>query len=100
MKDIEAMYYQLMVPEHRKTFIKLLWWIDHNIDKDAIFFAMCVHVFGGASLASCVNYALRRISVGNVVEFGKEAADMMQNNFHVDDLLKSVKDTSKIQQRP
>ena len=52
MKDIEAMYYQVMVPEHRKTFIKLLWWIDHNIDKDSIFFAMCVHVFGGASLVS------------------------------------------------
>ena len=50
--------------------------------------------------AGCVNYALRRISVGNVVESGKEAADIMQNNFDVDDLLKSVKDTSKIQQTP
>ena len=53
---------------------------------------MCLHVFGGASSASCANYALRRISIDNVEEFGKETADVIQNNFYVDDLLKSVKD--------
>ena len=53
---------------------------------------MCLHVFGGASSASCANYALRRISIDNVEEFGKETADVIQNNFYIDDLLKSVKD--------
>ena len=28
----------------------------------------------------------------NVGEFGKEAADVIQNNFYVDDLIKSVED--------
>ena len=92
MADIEAMYYQMMVPEHQQTFLKFLWWNDHNLDEDPVDFAMCVHVFGGASSASCANYALRRTSVDNIKEFGKEAAGVIQNNFYVDDLLKSVKD--------
>ena len=45
MADIEAMYYQLVVPEHQQTFIKFLWWNDCNIDEDPVDFAMCVHVF-------------------------------------------------------
>ena len=45
MADIEAMYYQLVVPEHQQTFIKFLWWNDRNIDEDPVDFAMCVHVF-------------------------------------------------------
>ena len=53
---------------------------------------MCVHVFGGASSPSCANYAIRRTSADNVEEFGKEAADVIRNNFYVDDLLKSVND--------
>ena len=40
-----------------------LSWNDHNIDKDPVDFAMCVHVFRGASSTSCANYTLRRTSV-------------------------------------
>ena len=53
---------------------------------------MCAHVFGGASSVSCAKYVFRRISVDNAEEFGKEAADVIQNNFYVDDLLKSLED--------
>ena len=52
---------------------------------------MCAHVSGGACSVSCANYALKRTSVGNIEEFGKEAA-VIENNFYVDDLLKSVDD--------
>ena len=92
MADIEAMCYQVMVPEHQQTFIKFLWWNDHNIDEDPVDFAICVHALGGASSVNCADYALRRTSVDNIEEFGKEAADVIQSNFYVDDLLKSVKD--------
>ena len=34
MVDIEAMYYQVMVLEHQQTFIKFLWWTDHNKNED------------------------------------------------------------------
>ena len=68
-----------------------MWWNDRNIDEDPVNFAICVHVFGGASSANCTNYAFRRTSE-NVEEFQKEAVDVIQNSFYVDDLLKSVKD--------
>ena len=95
MPDIGAMYYQLMAPKHQETFITFLWWNDDNIDKGPVDFAMCLHVFGGESSATCANYALRRTSVESIEEFGKEAADVIQNKFYVNDLLKSVKDLDK-----
>ena len=51
---------------------------------------MCVHVFGGTSSPSCSNYALKRTSFDGKDQFGLEAAKTLQNNFYVDDLLKSV----------
>ena len=51
---------------------------------------MCVHVFGGTYSPSCSNYALKRTSIDGKDQFGLEAAKTLQNNFYVDDLLKSV----------
>ena len=56
---------------------------------------MCAHVFGGTSSPSCSNYALKRTAVDGETKFGKEAAETLQNNFYVDDLLKSVDDEDK-----
>ena len=95
MADIESMYYQVMVPEDQLSFIKFLWWEDHNIDSDPVDFVMCAHVFGGLSSASCANYALKRTANDNVEKFGFEASEVVRDNFYVDDLLKSVDDLEK-----
>ena len=47
-------------------------------------------MFGSTSSPSCSNYALKRISIDGKDQFGLEAAKTLQNNFYVDDLLKSV----------
>ena len=62
----------------------------HNIPEDLIDFAMCAHMLGGVSSASCLNYALKRTTMDNVDEYEQEAADVVTKNFYVDDLLKSV----------
>ena len=51
---------------------------------------MCVHIFGGVSSGACRNYALKITAVENKEKFVEEAAQTLQNNFYVDDLLKSV----------
>ena len=51
---------------------------------------MCIHLFGGVSSGACSNYALKITAVENNEKFGKEAAQTLQNNFYVDDPLKSV----------
>ena len=80
------------VPEYQQTFIKFWWWENHNIDEEPSDFAMCSHVFGGISSASCSNYALKRTATDNTDWYGQEAAEVVKNNFYVDDLLKSVDD--------
>ena len=53
MADIEAMYYQVLVPDDQQTFLKFLWWNTNNFDEKPQDFMMCAHVFGGKSSASC-----------------------------------------------
>ena len=90
MVDIESMYYQVRVSEHQQSFIKFLWWDNHNIEEEPSDFAMCAHVFGGVSSASCSNYALKRSATDNADQYGQEAEEVVRSNFYVDDLLKSV----------
>ena len=90
MVDIESMHYQVKVPEYQESFIKFLWWENHNIGEEPSDFAMCAHVFGGVSSASCSNYTLKRTATDNADQYGQEAAEVVRSNFYVDDLLKSV----------
>ena len=90
MADVESMYYQVQVPKNQQTYLKFLWWENHDIECHPQEFVMCAHVFGGASSGGCSNYALHRTAVDNEAEFGKAAASTLLNNFYVDDLLKSV----------
>ena len=34
MADVEAMYYQVQVPEYQQSFLKFLWWENHDIEKE------------------------------------------------------------------
>ena len=57
-------------------------------------YEMCVHVFGAISSGSCANYALRKTAAENESKFGSVAADTLRNNFYVDDMLKSLPNSS------
>ena len=59
---------------------------------------MCSHVFGGTSLASCSNYALRRTSKDSKEVYGTDAATALLRNFYMDDLLKLMKDVQSPRQ--
>ena len=65
MANVEAMYYQVQIPEYQQSFLKFLWWENHDIEQEPQDFVMCAHVFGGTSSASCSNYALCRTAVEN-----------------------------------
>ena len=53
---------------------------------------MNVHVFGGTSSPSCMNYALRKTAADNDVKYGPKVSETLRNNFYVDDMRKSVAD--------
>ena len=63
--------------------------------KEIIDREMCVHAFGGVSSGACSNYALRRMAIENGNKYGRDAAETLNNNFYVDDMLKSVENEDK-----
>ncbi len=51
---------------------------------------MAVHLFSAASSPECANYTLKNKADDHEEELGAEAADTLQQNFYVDDSLKSA----------
>ena len=47
MGDIEAMFYQVKVPDSQKSFLGYLWWNNYDMNGELVDFEMSVHVFGG-----------------------------------------------------
>ena len=90
MADIEKMYFRTFAAEQHRSLLQFLWWKEGNIPEKPIDDEMCVHVFGGVSSGACSNSALKITAVENKDKFGEEAAQTLQNNFYVDNLLKSV----------
>ena len=42
MADIESMFYQVMVPEEQRCFLRFLYWPDGQLDADPVEYEMCV----------------------------------------------------------
>ena len=92
MGDIESMFHQVLVPEYDRSLSRFLWWANHDIRGTVEDFEMKNHVFGATSSPSCCNYAMKSIAVDNGKKYHPDVAATLQQNFYVDDLLKSVKD--------
>ena len=97
MGDIEAMYLQVKVPAAQRSFLRFLWWPGGDLNTDPVEYEMCAHLFGATSSGGCANYALKQAGKDGREKFGVEAASTLNENFYVDDLLKSVRgvDTAK-----
>ena len=65
------------------------------MSKEIIDHEMCVHVFGSVSSGACSNGTLRIMAIENENKYGKDAAEMLENNVYVDDMLKSVENEGK-----
>ena len=90
MGDIEAMFYQVHVPDSQRSVLRYLWWENNNLDNNLQDYKMGVHVFGATSSPGCCNFALRKTAIYNESQYEPEVIKTLLNNFYVDDLLKSV----------
>ena len=95
MADIEAMFYQVYVPENQRNFLQFLWWEDGDTSRRYQVYEMCVHVFGSTSSPSCSNFALKAAAADGKSKYGDEASNILNRSFYVDDLLKSTSSVSE-----
>ena len=95
MADIEAMFYQVRIPDSDSDFLRFLWWTDGDLTKDPEEYQMLVHVFGAASSPSCSNFALLKTAEDNEAKFDSDVINIVKRNFYVDDCLKSTPTVSR-----
>ena len=90
MADVEGMFHQVQVAPSDRDYLRFLWWPGGDLTQPLVEFRMTVHLFGATSSSSCASYALTRSAEDNQDSFSAEAVNTVQNNFYVDDCLKSV----------
>ena len=88
MADIEAMYYQVKIPEHDRDALRFLWYDNCG---NVVHYRMTSHVFGGVWCAASSTYALRKTLEDNNVD--EMVSSIVRRAFYVDDCLISVQNT-------
>lgn len=88
--DIDAMFYQVKVPDEDSDLMRFLWWPNGDLEGELEEYKMVVHIFGATSSPSCANYALKQCAKDHEEGFSPEVARTVLRNFYVDDCLKSV----------
>ncbi|XP_043222567.1 uncharacterized protein LOC122381883 [Amphibalanus amphitrite] len=89
MADVEAMFYQVAVPEEDRDVMRFLWWPGGDFSRDPEEFRMTVHCFGASSSPSCANFALRKCA-DDKEDCDPEVSKAVKQKFYVDDCLVSV----------
>ncbi|XP_068205222.1 uncharacterized protein [Palaemon carinicauda] len=84
--DIEAMYYQVVIPKEDRDALRFFWFNDAG---EIVLYRMTRHVFGGVWCSSSFAYALGRVLVDNV-DVPPLVSDTIKQSFYVDDCLKSL----------
>ena len=85
--EIESMFLQVHVPEQDRSCLRFLW-RPRTIEPVQIY-EYQRHVLGAKSSPTCANFALKRVGLDNE-EMYPIASKAIQNNFYMDDFIKSV----------
>ncbi|KAL7841259.1 hypothetical protein SRHO_G00249500 [Serrasalmus rhombeus] len=90
MADIKTMFHQVKVSSCHVDFMRFLWWPGGDVGVPPVEHRMLVHIFGAVSSPSCANFALRQTAKDHRYSFRPEVANAVENNFYVDDFLRSL----------
>ena len=88
--DITSMFHQVKVTPRDCNYLRFLWFADNDLNSIPIDYQMLVHPFGATSSPSIAGYALRKVARDNSVRASPETIKTVENNFYVDDCLKSL----------
>ena len=82
--DVTAMYLQVRVPLEQRDMMRILWFKNGVVEE----LRMTSHIFGGVWCAASSTFALRRAVID--AKASAEVADVVNREFYVDDVLRSV----------
>ena len=88
--DIEQMFYQIKVDPIDGDALRFLWWSSGNLTEPPVTYQMLVHLFGATSSPSCAAFSLRQTIYDYGKKFDFSIANIVLQNFYVDDCLCSV----------
>ncbi len=72
-----------------EIFLRFLWYMDNDPEKELIEYRMCVHVFGNSPSPAVATYGLRKIAENSETQFGSDVKNFVERDFYVDDGLTS-----------
>ena len=90
MTDIEQMFHSFAVREDHRDFLRFLWYNNNDPDGAVAEYRMTVHTFGNTSSPAIATFGLRKTAEVGEPEFGSDAKEFVDNDFYVDDGLKSM----------
>ena len=88
--DIKLMFHQCHVLESDTRFLRFLWWPNGDTSQKPKVYCMNVHLFGGKSSPSVVNFCMRKIAEDNEAGFSELSIDTLRRSFYMDDMIRSV----------
>ena len=88
--DIEQMFHLFSVRKDHRDFLRFLWYKDNDPEGPVTEFRMRVHLFENTSSPAIATLGLRKTAKVEDSEFGRDAREFVENNFYVDDGLKSL----------
>ena len=89
--DIKLMFHQCFVQPADTRFLRFLWWPGGDTCVQPKVYSMQVHLFGGKSSPSVVNYCMRKTADDNELKYSEQAITALRRSFYMDDMITSVK---------
>ena len=96
--DIKLMFHQCFVLESDRRFLRFLWWPNGDTTQKPRVYCMKVHLFGGKSSPSVVNFCMRQIADDNETRFSELSIDTLRRSFYMDDMIRSVSSAAEAKQ--
>ncbi|XP_064646267.1 uncharacterized protein LOC135499453 [Lineus longissimus] len=88
--DVEAMFMRVRVTSDDADSLRFLYKRNLEDEGPPDVYRMESHIFGASCSPACANFALKQTAKDNVAFFSQEAIQAIENDFYMDDFIKSI----------
>ncbi|KAJ8366280.1 hypothetical protein AAFF_G00363170 [Aldrovandia affinis] len=77
--DIEKMFHQFLVPPKLRNYLRFLWWLSGDLEREPQEYQMNVHLFGASSSPGCANFGLKYLARQHKDDYPSASAFIEKN---------------------